>query len=99
MRVHTDARQGRPVASGEVGRWRAHGLVGLGYKIGAVTHLRYAAPPYILINSTYFLRLGLCSVESYFASDVDESQGLAPIAKRRSRGPKSMRSSSEHVRK
>ena len=29
-RVHADAREGRHVASGEVGIWRAHGLVGLG---------------------------------------------------------------------
>ena len=36
-RVHADAREGRHVASGEVGLWRAHGLVGLGNKIGAVT--------------------------------------------------------------
>ena len=36
--VHADTREGRHVASGEVGRWRAQELVGLGYRIGAVTH-------------------------------------------------------------
>ena len=45
MQVHAKAREGRHVASGEVGRWRAHGLVGLGYRIGGITHLGYAAPP------------------------------------------------------
>ena len=34
--VHPDAREGRHVASGEVGSWRAHGLEGPGYRIGAV---------------------------------------------------------------
>ena len=61
MRVHEDAREGRHVASEEVGRWRAHGLVGLGYRIGAVTHLHYAPPPYILAKSACFLSVGLCS--------------------------------------
>ena len=55
--VHADAREGRHVVR-RVGEWRAHGLVGPGYRIGAVTHLRYAAPPYIIAKSAYFLRCG-----------------------------------------
>ena len=35
-RVHADAREGHNVARGP-GNWRAHGLVGLGYRIEAVT--------------------------------------------------------------
>ena len=37
------------------------GIVGLGYSIGAVTHLRYIAPPFILASSTNLFRVGLCS--------------------------------------
>ena len=33
---HADAREGRHVAS-KVGKWRAHGLVGPGKYLGAVT--------------------------------------------------------------
>ena len=50
-RVHANAPGeggGRHMASEGAGMWRAHGLVGLGDSIGAVTHLRYAAPPFIL---------------------------------------------------
>ena len=35
-RVHADAREGCHVARG-AGSWRAHGIVGPGYRIGAVT--------------------------------------------------------------
>ena len=35
-RVHADAREGRHMARG-AGSWRAHGLVGPGYRIRAVT--------------------------------------------------------------
>ena len=35
-RVHADAREGRHVARG-AGSWRAHELVGPGYRIGVVT--------------------------------------------------------------
>ena len=34
--VHADAHEGRHMARG-AGSWRAHGLVGPGYRIGAVT--------------------------------------------------------------
>ena len=36
-RGHADAREGRHVVIGEVGSWRAHELVGPGYRIGVVT--------------------------------------------------------------
>ena len=35
--------------------------MGPGYSIGAVTHLRYAAPPFILTFLLFFFRVGLCS--------------------------------------
>ena len=61
-RVHMDARVA-PRGSERAGRWRAHGLVGLGYSIGAVTHFRSAAPPFILTLSLFFFHVGLCSRE------------------------------------
>ena len=73
--VHVDAREGRHVASGEVSNWRAHGLVGPGYRIGAVKHLRYAAPPYILANFAYFLGVGLCSLEVSSLQDMWHCRG------------------------
>ena len=39
----------------------AHGLVGPGKSIGAVTQRRYAAPHFILAKLFLFLRVGLCS--------------------------------------
>ena len=42
---------GRHMVSEEAGIWRAHGLVGLGEYIGAVTQGRYSAPAYILAKS------------------------------------------------
>ena len=42
-RVHADARVGCHVAGGVV-IWRAHGLVGPGKIVGAVTRKRYSAP-------------------------------------------------------
>ena len=59
-RVHADARVA-PRGSEGAGRWRAHGLVGPGNSIGAVTHLRITAPPYIHDAFLYFLCLGLSS--------------------------------------
>ena len=50
------------VASEGASRWRAHGLVGPGWSIGAVTQMRYFAPAYILTFSSLFLRVGLCSL-------------------------------------
>ena len=43
------------------GRWWAHGLVGPGKSIGAVTQRRYTAPRFILTCSIDFLYVGLCS--------------------------------------
>ena len=50
------------------GSWRAHGLVGPGYRIGAVTHLCYAAPPYMMdimwpISQSHFHQSCLCSLK------------------------------------
>ena len=75
MRVHADAREGRHVASGEVSSWRAHVLVGPGYRIGAVIHLRYDAPAYILANFAYFLGVGLCSCEVSSLQDTWRCRG------------------------
>ena len=41
-----------------VGIWRAHGLVGPGKIVGAVTRKRYTAPQFILNNLHSFLRVG-----------------------------------------
>ena len=59
--VHADARVGRHVARRGVGIWRAHGLVGPGKMIGAVTQLRYTTPIFTHVISTSFFREGLCS--------------------------------------
>ena len=38
------------------------GIVGPGYSIGVVTHLRYVVPHFILAISLHFFRVGLCSL-------------------------------------
>ena len=43
-----------------VGIWRAHGIVGPGKIVGAVTGKRYTAPQFILNNVKNFFRVGLC---------------------------------------
>ena len=64
-RVHADAQVAPCGMRRGAGRCRAHGLVGPGYSITAVTHLRYAAPPFILTVSSFFFRVGLCSREIF----------------------------------
>ena len=60
-RVHADAWVA-PRGRG-AGRWRAHGLVGLGESIGAITQMHYAFLPFILTLSHSFFRVGLSSHE------------------------------------
>ena len=43
------------------GIWRAHGIVGLGKKFGAVTQMRYRAPTFKRENFGHFFRVGLRS--------------------------------------
>ena len=63
-RAHADARvTPRGTRSDWIGRWWAHGLVGLGNSIGAVTQRHYFSPPFIRIFSADFFRVGLCSRE------------------------------------
>ena len=90
------------MASGEVGNWRAHRLVGPGYRIGAVTHLRYTAPPYILAKFAYFLGVGLCSREVSSLQDTWHCQKRRMRSRymegRQLRGPESTGLQLEHVR-
>ena len=63
-RGHTSPRgppRGHHVASEEASIWRAHGLVGPGEMIWAVTQMRYAPLCFIQEFSSLFLRVGLCS--------------------------------------
>ena len=57
---HADARVGCYMAGGGVGIWRAHGLVGPGKILGAVTRKRYTAPQFKLDFLHLFFRVGLC---------------------------------------
>ena len=62
-RVHADAR----VAPTWQDRVRLAddgpmGIVGPCYSIGVVTQMCYIVSPFILANSVYFLRVGLCSL-------------------------------------
>ena len=68
-RGHTDAREGCHMVEGG---WPLEGpwVSGPGYRIRAVTHLRYAAPPHILANPSYFLNVGLCFREVYSVQDT-----------------------------
>ena len=63
-RVHVGARVGCHVA-GKVGKWRAHGLVGPGKMLGAVTQMRYRAPHFIDDLFVFSFRVGLCSHTTY----------------------------------
>ena len=68
--VHVDARVGHHVAS-EVGRCRAHGIVGPGKELGAVTQKRYRTPLFKLTNRHIFFHMGLCPTRFLlFASDM-----------------------------
>ena len=49
------------------------GIVGPGYSIEAVTHLRYIAPRFILANSIYFLCVGLWSLLIYYLQDTRQN--------------------------
>ena len=78
-RVHVGARVGRHVA-GEVGIWRAHGLVGPSLEFGAVTQMRFHTPPFKLNVISVFFHVGLCShTASSFASDVAKRHALDAI--------------------
>ena len=58
-----------------VGIWRAHGLVGLGKIVRAVTRKRYTAPQFKLYFFQNFLRMGLCPTRLLpFARDVGARQ-------------------------
>ena len=63
------------MAESQAGRWWAHGLVGPGKSIGAVTQRRYAALPYILTYPTNFLRVGLCSLIISSLHDTWQNNG------------------------
>ena len=79
MRVCVGARVGCHVA-GEVGRWRAHELVGPGLEFGAVTQMRYCAPPFNLNVICVFFSVGLCShTASSFGGDVARRHALDAI--------------------
>ena len=59
-RVDRNACVGCHVAWG-VGIWRAHGLVGPGESIGAVTQRRYRSPIFNCVIRLVLFRVGLCS--------------------------------------
>ena len=62
-RAHADARVvPRGMRSDMLAIDGPTGIVGPGYSIGAVTHLRYVAPRFILAISLHFFRVGLCSL-------------------------------------
>ena len=75
--------------------------MGPGYSIEAVTHLRYGAPPFILVISSFFFRVGLCSCGFLtFSGDVASrgaSDAIATTDMPRSRGPASTGSPSKGV--
>ena len=54
--------RGGQVVSGEASSWWAHGLVGHGKIIGAVTQMRTGPLPFICANLFLFLRVELCLV-------------------------------------
>ena len=62
-RVHVAARVGCHMA-GEVGRWRAHGIVGLGKILGVVTRKCYTAPQFKLAILYDLFHVGLCPHEN-----------------------------------
>ena len=63
-----------------VSRWRAHGLVGPGKMIGAVTRKRYTAPQFNLDLFHLSFCVGLCPTRFLpFAGDVDAWQALDAV--------------------
>ena len=69
-RVHVDTRMA-PRGSVTACEWWAHGLVCPSESIGAVTQMRYAAPPYIPVLSLCFSLCGTMSPSFVFiSSDV-----------------------------
>ena len=59
-----------------VGIWTAHGLVGLGKFIGAVTQMLTAPLHYIGTNSIYFFRVGLCPHGNYLCRTRGAMRGV-----------------------
>ena len=96
-RVHASTRT--PVWGAtwqRVGIWRAHGIVGPGKIVGAVTRKRYSALLFILNALQIVFRVGLCPTRILpFVGDVAASRASMPIALHRSRGPESTRSSNK----
>ena len=89
-RGHASPR-GRPrghhVVSEEAGIWRAHGFVGPGEYIGAVTQGRYSGPHYILVNFHFFIPCETMFTRNFsFAGDVAARSMSDAIAIRPSRG-------------
>ena len=73
--------------------WRAHGLVGPGKNLGAVTQMRYRAPIFNHDKFQNFLRVGLCPTRS-IPLQVTWTHGdyWMRSERWRSRGPESTRS-------
>ena len=70
-RPHVSTRpRGRPcgVPRGRwgVSIWRAHGILGPGKIVGAVTRKHYTAPIFILDFARFFFHVGLCSHTFFF---------------------------------
>ena len=93
-RVHVGARVGRHVA-GRASRSRAHGLVGLGKRVGAVTRIiLYLRSPYLTASSP-----NVFSVCDYVPTCFSFASGMATrlasdlSENHQSRGPESTRSS------
>ena len=62
-RAHADAQVApRGMRSDGLASDGPTGIVGPSYSIGAVTHLRYVAPSFILAISLHFFGVGLCSL-------------------------------------
>ena len=77
---HADSRVGRHMAGRGVGIWRAHGLVGPGKIVGAVTRKRYTAPQFKLNFFKNFFHVGLCPTRFLpFVGDVDARQASDSI--------------------
>ena len=72
------------MVSEEAGIWRAHGFVGPGEYIGAVTQGHYSGPHYILVNFHFLFRVRLCS------------HGISPLQVTWQHGRRRMRSQYVH---
>ena len=83
----------------EAGSWRAHGIVGPGKILGAVTRKRYAAPYFKLVMFYNLFHVGLCPHGKLPLKDawLHQNRQGSPQG-RRSRGPESTRSLLRHVR-